>query len=242
MLTLPRDEVHLYLADPYALEHPALVGEYLRLLAPEERTRHDRFRFPEHRHHYLVTRALARTTLSRYADAPPEAWTFQAGSHGRPELTGPVAQDWLCFNLSNTDGLVACVVAHAREVGVDVEAMDRNANAPGVAERFFAPAEVAALKALPEAAQHRRFFQYWTLKESYIKARGLGLSIPLDQFAFRIADQITVECDPQLGDDGPSWQFEQLFPTERHGAAVAIRRGRDAPLKIITRWARPLDE
>lgn len=238
---LPGTEVHLYLADPAALMDAPRVDRYLGWLTREERERHDRYRFELHRHHFLVTRALVRSTLSLYADVPPADWRFEPGSHGRPELVAPSGiREWLSFNLSNTDGLVACVVARAREVGVDVENMERTGNQPGVAERFFAPAEVAALHAVPEEEQHRRFFAYWTLKESYIKARGLGLSIPLGKFAFELTGASpTVVCDPSLGDEGPSWQFEQLWPTPRHACAVAMRRGPDAPLELVTEWAQP---
>ncbi|MDQ3265856.1 MAG: 4'-phosphopantetheinyl transferase superfamily protein [Myxococcota bacterium] len=237
---LPPTQLHLYLVDPSTLLDPAVVRRSLAVLTPEEQVRHDRFRFPEHRHHYLVTRALVRTTLSRYVARGPADWRFTQNSHGRPELPEPELS-WLRFNLSNTDGLVACVVARDREVGVDVEDTQRHGNQEGVAERFFAPAEVRALHALPEAAQHRRFFEYWTLKESYIKARGLGLSIPLGKFAFNLAGPVPgLHCEDELGDRGEDWQFQQLWPTPRHAAAVAIRRGSDAPLTLHTEWVRPL--
>lgn len=239
-VSLPPDQVHLSLIDPAQVQSPALVQRYLDLLSPEERVRHDRFRFPEHRHHYLVTRALVRTTLSRYVARDPRDWRFNQNSHGRPELPEPELS-WLRFNLSNTDGLVACVVARDREVGVDVENVERTGNSPGVAERFFAPSEVEALHRLPVEAQHRRFFAYWTLKESYIKARGLGLSVPLASFAFSLeGSSPTVRCEVELGDPGEAWQFQQLWPTPRHAAAVAVRRGADAPLTLHTRWVRPL--
>jgi len=238
---LPASEAHLYLADPFALEDPPLVARYLSLLTPGERARHDRFRFPVHRHHYLVTRALVRTTLSRYVARDPVDWRFIVNAHGRPQLPEPELS-WLRFNLSNTDGMVACVVAREREVGVDVEDMQRHpGNHLGVADRFFAPSEVGALLALPEAAQPRRFFEYWTLKESYIKARGLGLSIPLAKFAFSLGGASpTVHCEAELGDRGEDWQFRQLWPTFRHAAAVAIRRGPAPLLTLETRWVRPL--
>src|SRR6185436_18685723 len=99
----------------------------------------------------------------------------------------------LHFNLTNTRGLVACAVsvAHA-EVGVDAEALDRSGETVAIADRYFSTEEVRALRALPESAQRQRFFAYWTLKESYIKARGLGLRLPLDQFSFRLGESIGI--------------------------------------------------
>ncbi len=122
--------------------------------------------------------------LSRYADVAPRDWPFRIDEHGRPELAArPAGTPDLRFNVSHTNGLVACAVTVGREVGVDVEHTGRRL-VHDVAERFFSPREVADLRACPAADQPVVFFDYWTLKESYIKARGLGLALPLRQFSF----------------------------------------------------------
>ena len=72
-----------------------------------------------------------------------------------------------------------------REVGVDVEHIGRHLT-HDIAGRFFAPNEVTDLRTLPEDDQQRVFFDYWTLKEAYIKARGFGLALPLGDFAFKL--------------------------------------------------------
>jgi len=154
-----------------------------------------------------------RTVLSRYADLAPAEWVFASNAYGRPEIAndhGP-ARD-ISFNVSHTSGLIVLGVAHRRALGVDTENA-RTRHAPvDIAERFFARAEVAALRALPKELQQRRFFEYWTLKESYVKARAMGLSIPLDKFELRFDGDrnVAIRID---GDEreGPSrwrlWQF-----------------------------------
>jgi len=134
------------------------------------------------------------------------------------------------------------LVALEREVGVDVEDVDRPGETVEIADQFFSPTEVAALRAVPVAAQRYRFFQYWTLKESYIKARGMGLSIPLDQFSFQLeANQpIRITFDPRLNDDPGRWQFAQFRLTPRHLTAAAIPRGPDPDLTIQLRQTVPL--
>ncbi len=219
---------------------PALSTAYEALLAPDERARRARYHFEHSRVEYLLTRALARTTLSRYAPVPPAAWTFRQNSYGRPEIALP-EHGWLRFNLSNTRGLIACVVARDREIGVDVEDTERTGETVGVADRFFSPREVAALRALPEGERRSRFFDYWTLKEAYIKARGMGLAIPLDQFSFLLdgAPPVRIAFDSRLGDDAGSWQFEQFALTARHRTAAAVRReGED--LRFVVRETVPL--
>ena len=98
---------------------------------------------------------------------------------GKPTIAHPKDIAPLSFNLSHTERLIVCLVALDREVGVDAEDTERAGETVEVADRFFSPTEVAALRALPAQSRRRRFFQYWTLKEAYIKARGMGLSLPL---------------------------------------------------------------
>ncbi len=241
LLPLPEDEVHLWYLLPDATDDPALTAAYEAFLAPDERVRRDRYRFEHSRREYLLTRALARATLSRYAPVAPEAWRFRQNQYGRPEIDLP-EHGAIRFNLSNTRGLIACVVAHDREIGVDVEDTERKSETVGVADRFFSPREVAALHALPEAEQRGRFFDYWTLKEAYIKARGMGLAIPLDQFSFLLDEgpPIRIAFDPRLGDDAATWQFERFVLTARHRTAAAIRRGTGPDLRVVVRETVPL--
>ena len=226
MRTLDDRTVEVWLVRSGEASDAELLARYLRLLTREERDRMDRYRFEPDRHRFLVTRALVRTALSRYEPVAPADWRFTTGPHGRPEIA-PDAGSRLRFNLSRTDGLVACAVAAERDVGVDVEATDGRAATAEIAEHFFSPSEVAALRATPEDRRRDRFFTYWTLKEAYIKARGLGLAIPLEQISFRVGDEITIAIDARLGDDPASWQFFHTRPSERHSLAVAIRRSGD---------------
>jgi len=241
LLPLPADEVHVHYLLPDEIADAGLVAAYEALLAPIERERRARYRFEHSRREYLLTRALARATLSRYAAVAPAAWTFRENDHGRPEIARSDLS-WLRFNLSNTHGLVAIAVTRDRDVGVDVEDTERRGETVEIADHFFSAREVASLRALPAAAQRSRFFDYWTLKEAYIKARGLGLAIPLDQFSFLLdeAPPVRAAFDPELGDDAAAWQFEQLAITARHRAAAAVRRGSGPDLRFLVQRTVPL--
>jgi 4'-phosphopantetheinyl transferase len=129
---------------------------------------------------------------------------------------------------------VACAVTVGRDVGVDVEYVHRPLT-HAVPERFFSVQEVRDLRALPQHDQPLVFFDYWTLKESYIKARGLGLALPLAQFTFHRVpgDAPVISFAPELHDDPASWQFAQFWPTSNHRMAVAVRRvGEDLPIDV----------
>jgi 4'-phosphopantetheinyl transferase len=232
---LPLNAVHVDLVHPDSAEALARQEAYRALLSNEEAERMARLVFERDRRRFLLTRALVRTMLSRYASVAPAAWSFTANVHGRPEiLHRPRGVPDLRFNLSHTDGLIACAVTIGREVGVDVEHIGRRLT-HDVAGRFFAPREVDDLRALSPDEQSRVFFDYWTLKEAYIKARGFGLALPLADFAFRPSPPSAprIAFEPALDDDPATWQFFQDWPTPLHRLAVAVRRdGADLPVRV----------
>ena len=237
-------EVHLWYVDPETVDDPALLNDYDMLLAPCERERNRRFVFARHRHQDLVTRALVRTVLSAYHPAvEPRAWQFVTGAFGRPEIAAPPIEPTMRFNLSHTDGLIVCLVAGDREVGVDVEDTRRSGYTAEIADRYFSPAEVRELQSWPAERQAERFFDYWTLKEAYIKARGLGLQRSLAQFTIQLPGfheagraglKISIAFGPEIDDDPRSWQFALLDLTARHRVALAVRRhGADLGLRVV---------
>jgi 4'-phosphopantetheinyl transferase len=229
------EEVHVWYVLSDRVTDPRLLERYAALLAPEERARHDRFVFARDRQQFLVTRGVVRTLLGGYLDIEPAACAFVADRYGRPSLRADPAGETLAFNLSHTRGLVACAVARIPEIGVDVEDVERTAVSPDLPDRFFSAAEVRALNALPETAPPSRFFDYWTLKEAYIKARGLGLSLPLDGFSIHLetAGPPRISFAAAIADDPGTWQFAQFDPSPRHRLAVAVRRrGPDLAIRI----------
>ena len=232
---LPLNAVHVDLVHSDSPDAWAQHESYRALLSAEEHDRMARLVFERDRRVFLLTRALVRTMLSRYAGVRPADWSFIANVHGRPEIVDrPQGVPDLRFNLSHTDGLIACAVTVGREIGVDVEHIGRRLT-HDVAGRFFAPSEVSNLRQLSEDEQQRTFFDYWTLKEAYIKARGLGLTLPLADFAFRLAPPAPpqIRFEPSLEDDAATWQFHQEWPTPLHRLGLAVRReGADLPVRI----------
>ncbi|MGH9173991.1 MAG: 4'-phosphopantetheinyl transferase family protein, partial [Vicinamibacterales bacterium] len=222
-------------AETDAPEIEARLPAYRTLLSDDEARRVHRFVQQDDAMRFVIGRALARTMLSRYAEVAPRDWPLVIDAHGRPELAArPAGAPDLRFNLTHTPGLVACAVTIGREVGVDVEHVGRRITYD-VAERFFSAREVTDLRALPNTEQDTVFFDYWTLKEAYIKARGLGLALPLRQFTFlrRPGQAPSIAFAADLHDDAASWQFAQFWPTADHRMAVAVRRtGDDLPILV----------
>ncbi|MBI4468582.1 MAG: 4'-phosphopantetheinyl transferase superfamily protein [Acidobacteria bacterium] len=205
----------------------ALVESCDPLITPDERDRFKRFRFERDRCLFLATRALVRTVLSRYANVVPGDWRFASDKSGKPRIGHPAITPALHFNLANTAGLVVCVVSVAHEpIGVDAERIDREVDFIGLADRYFSASEACTLRALPSREVPRRFFAYWTLKESYVKARGMGLALPLDQFSFTIAGPvISVAFDPPTAEDETRWRFALIDASPCHIIAVGANTG-----------------
>lgn len=232
----PVDRVHVWTTRTTEAATASRLADYRSLLSPDEAARCDRFYQQDDRTRFVIARAMVRTLLSRYVPIAPDQWRFRIEAYGRPEVAEipPGAPD-LRFNLSHTPGLVACAVTVGREIGIDVEFVHR-ALMHDVAERFFSVQEVADLRALPTHEQALAFFDYWTLKEAYIKARGLGLTLPLGQFTFlrRPGATPAICFAPELHDDPATWQFAQFWPTPDHRMAVAVRRtGATLPIEIV---------
>lgn len=243
LLELATDRCHLWITDPETIEDPELLAAYGALLAPEEVVRHARFRFPQHRQLFLVTRALVRTTLSRYAPVAPAAWRFGQGEHGRPFISAPRDYRHLGFNISHTAGMIVCLVGR-RTVGVDVEQWKRRTQSMQLAERFFSPSEVADLESLTGLERQRRFFGYWTLKESYLKAVGKGLSMPLNRVTFTLTAGQPIRAS--LAGSGreyeTSWQFWQMPMGPDHLVAASLANDSEPELAIDRVHVVPLVE
>lgn len=233
------DAVHVWLYRVDKAPDPAVLARCAAVLDASETARWQRYHFERDRHLFLVAHGLLRHTLSRYADVPPERWRFTLGAHGRPELAEPppgsdVPSD-LRFNLSHTQGLVAVLVNRGLDCGVDVEVVGREVDVPSLARHSFHAVECADVMAQAPSERQARFFAYWTLKEAYIKARGMGLALPLGAFAMRLGESVSVAFEPPLEDDAAHWQFQLLRPTAQHQLALAIKRGVAADREVVVR-------
>ncbi len=242
MITLPPGQIHLWFAFLNEINDPHILAAYEELLTPEENEKRKRFHFKKHQHQYLVTRALVKTTLSFYNDVDPRQWRFSTNKYGRPEIISTPGIIPIRFNLSHADGLVMCGVTRKEDIGVDVENLVINKDILGIAEYSFSTQEVVDLKKFPKEKQHNRFFDYWTLKESFIKARGMGLSLPLNQFSFSLLDDgpLTISFQHQQTFDPKSWQFWRLKPSQQHAAAVAIKREEQVDYQLSIKKIVPL--
>lgn len=238
-------EILIWFIEPETIQDPARLNRFLQWLSPEERAQHQRFRFDKHRHTYLVSHALMRGALSLSTQVDPAQFAFNTNSYGKPFIVAPAQEQTVNFNLSHTEGLAAVAISRHIELGVDVENKHRQDMTQSLAEHFFAPEECQAVAQSSEHERTIKMLEFWTLKESYIKAVGQGLSIALDSFAFRLATATQpaslMRLDAQ-GADLNAWSFWQSQPTEHHLMALAFKSATAKPVQIKAQRAQWLAE
>jgi 4'-phosphopantetheinyl transferase len=203
---MDKKTLHLWCAYPDDVLAEQAARACVTLLSEEERSRMLALHFDGHRREYLTTRALVRTALSHGHPVAPEAWGFRLGAYGKPTADPECG---LRFNVSNSPGLVVCLIAEGTEVGVDVEPYERAGQIAELAHEVCSPLELAQLETLRDAERLNRALSLWTLKEAYIKARGMGLCLPLQKLSFRFggAEGIRLELDPCISDEAGRWRF-----------------------------------
>ncbi len=214
MYELSDDVVDLWIArvpsTGFAAILPSIIG---RLTPPEIEAAH-RFVFERHRVLYAVSHAFMRSVLRQYLGREENAIDIVRSDRGRPELR----DGSLRFNLSHTEGIALVGVTRSSDIGVDVERVDDRRRVSDLTRAVFTPAEQNIWDGEAET-----FFSRWTLKEAYAKARGLGLSLGLQDFGFDLTEPPILHCGNEL-DDPDDWRFLSFQPLPGYRGAGAVRR------------------
>ena len=209
---------------PYA--EPGVV----ELLADEERAQGRRFATAKLQRRFVAARAGLRSILGAHLTLDPRRLAFVLNEFGKPALGGAPATH---FNLSHSGGRAILAVCDHVELGCDLEQV-RPIDHLGLARRYFHAAEVAAIEDAPDApSQALAFFRIWTLKEAFVKALGIGLSIPLDGFAVSIAGSTPALTLNPRG-TGEAWWLHQAVLPDGYCRALAAPLGGEAELILRT--------
>lgn len=229
-LILGADEVHLWQAtlDDHS---PADLSS---LLSEDEAERARRFHFEKDRNHYTVARGLLRRVLAAYLDSDPVDLQFAYADKGKPFLAGN-HRGALNFNLAHSQGMAIYAFSQGRELGVDLERLREDFGGEKIAARFFSANEINELRKVPENLKTRAFFNCWTRKEAYIKARGEGLSMPLDEFDVSLAPGEPAAFLGNHKDAGEilRWSMQSLSVAEGYVAALVVE-GHDWQLQSFS--------
>ncbi len=231
---ITREELHLWLA---RLDPPIRsVSLLYQTLSPDEQDRARRFRFEEDRRRFVVARGVLRAILGAYTNLPPVQLRFTYSPAGKPELDPQTGHHSASpsFNLSHSGELALYAICLHRRVGVDIEQVRPRAAEEHIAERFFSPREVDALRSLPPDEQAPAFFRCWTRKEAYVKARGEGLAIPLNRFvvSLRPGEPAALLDAGDENEQATDWFLHAVYVAPGYEAAVAS----DSKPSLVRCW------
>jgi 4'-phosphopantetheinyl transferase len=226
MLLLSGAEIHMWRIDQKRFSLETLQKDYLSWLGPEEQARYQRYYFDQHRRQLLLTRIMTSLILSRYLqDVPAKDLRFDNNEFGKPVLSPGQTDQPLFFNVSHSGSCIVIAVCRHQDIGVDIEKIKPNRRFEKIAGRFFSALETQELLKLEGSLQANRFYRLWTLKEAYIKACGMGLAIPLNDFSFSFpqASSINVSFTAKRGDNPRRWQFWQIDCGAEFRLALALK-------------------
>jgi 4'-phosphopantetheinyl transferase len=220
---LAEDEVHLWRVDLAAVA----TGEqrWQQILSEEERARAARFHFRQDRRYFTATRALLRIILGGYADSDPKALVFHYSEKEKPSLSPAKSGRQIEFNVTHSGNVALLAFTQGRDVGVDVEKVRQDFEHEAIARRFFSEQEQRQLAALAPDERYSGFFRCWTRKEAYIKAQGVGLSLPLDQFDVSLSpgDEKALLATRPDQKEAARWSLQEVPAEEGYVAALCVR-------------------
>ncbi len=214
----PKD-VHVWSVD-FNVD-PKTLERYWELLSIDEKKRVEKFRFKKDVIQFIVSRGVLRRLLGHYLNEEPTKITFQYGENGKPKLEDKYS---LQFNLSHAGKKAVMGFVHHFTIGVDVELIKPDVDLRYLATRFFSSKESNKLLRLPDAEIPQAFYNCWTRKEAFIKAKGDGLSFPLDQFevSFIPGEETALIATHWSPEEKEKWELFSFDIGTDYSGAVAI--------------------
>ena len=218
---LDRNNVNVFLLKDSRIFDESLINHWYQYLSQEEKNKYHKFYFEKDRRLYLLSHGMLRLVLSQYLSCSTQALKFNTNQYGKPYLLDyPECQ----FNLSHSKQAVALVINQGADLslGVDIECFQDRGKIINLATNFFSKQECMLLNKYPNSEKNEIFFKLWTLKESYIKAIGKGLSINLNSFSFNEIDE-NIKIKHYANEATNYWLFSQKKVYDEYFLALAIR-------------------
>ena len=180
--------IYVYVLNVQDLPDPVAEPGVMEGLWEERKGKILRYKLAQSRKQGLGAGLLLKWALKKHGAAVEQ---LSYGANGKPE-----AED-VFFNLSHSGQWAVCAIGDG-PVGCDVEEIASVRE--GIAERFFTENEVQHLEQFEGDQRKEEFFRLWTLKESYMKMTGEGMSLGLDRFELDMDGQPTVKRDGAICD------------------------------------------
>ena len=196
------------------------IPVYKKLLSSNEVNKASKFKFVKDRNCYIISRGILRILLGKYLKKHPRDITFHYSKYGKPSLD---SNSMLKFNISHSGNTTVFGFINHLEIGVDVEKIKIDFDVLDLAKNFFSQGEIKSLESRPEQL-YKSFYRCWTRKEAFIKAKGSGLSFPLDSFTVSLDDDANAKLLETHWDvtEAAGWKFFSFIPLADYISAVAV--------------------
>lgn len=200
------------------------IGVLEQNLSPNELARANRFFLKNDRHRFTAAHGILRNILGGYLGMASNQIRFAYGDYGKPALAADLNQENLNFNLSHSDGLALFAFTHGRDIGIDLERVQEDLGLEQIAARFFSERENLELRLLSSNQGIAAFFNCWARKEAYIKARGGGFSVGLDQFDVSLAPDKPAEllCTRDDPTEASRWTMREIILKPGYAGALVV--------------------
>lgn len=227
---ISKNDIHLWVIHPEQITAAQDIELLKSVLSEDEKKKVNAYRRKSAQHSALVSRALLRNILAAYTNIPAQQLLFNYSDNGKPTLSNsPIP---IHFNISHNSKRLICAVSLNDEIGCDIESYKRKLNVQSIAKRYFSNDDFADIVKLAPPLQQRRFFEYWTLKEAFVKCTGLGLSQGLDSFSFKIGkspseqhnSNIQFQFTDPVKQSHDNYRCLLLYPDDEHFIAVCVNR------------------
>ncbi|WP_089342359.1 4'-phosphopantetheinyl transferase superfamily protein [Burkholderia singularis] len=208
-------------------------------LSGDERERARRFVRTEDALRHAATRAVLRMLIGAALEIPAASLRFMVDAHGRPRLAPEHAKlaPTLDFNVSHSGEHALIGWSRTARVGVDIEAQREGIDWWSLSRAVFAPADEAALAALPEAEREAAFYRVWAAKEALLKALGTGIGAGLTAFSVlggegRPAAPAQPACDPGCAVSRDATHRTSMSAARGHGGVALTAAGPAVPFPV----------
>lgn len=199
------------------------------VLSPGEKKKASYYKFEPIQHNYIVSQAVLRILLSSYLDVKPVDIKLGVHKKGKPFLVNDVS---LFFNISNSHGI--CVYAFTRnaEIGIDIEKIRDLPDINQLIDKNLTTREKKYFQKDPDN-KLSRFFQFWTIKESYLKAIGEGMRLTPENLEFSLDNGAIRLQSVNYGFDAADWQFKG-FTREGNYMGALTYKGKDTVIREMS--------
>lgn len=217
-MKLPEGKAHVWY---FSVEQFSTgIAPFVEVLSDDEKQKAKSFKFVKDQKISILSRGLLRMISARYLDVDAHKIRFRYSDYGKPAYFDGSS---LKFNVSHSGKYIVIAFTSGSEVGVDIEHIKTNFEVLDIARKFFSDGEIESVMAFDPSERVMAFFRCWTRKEAFIKAKGHGLSFPLDAFTVSLDKD-----DPKMletkwdADERRKWRLFSFVPAEGYVGALLV--------------------